>query len=222
MTKVRASGGGVAALRQQRSTRSIPTTSRSERDNDKRKLDIARHFKSMSTYSQIKTTFHILSLGLLTYPYWWIHSNPTRVNDAYGWHFQMLTILTLTVAYVQFWVALISDFAPKSDLVRNAKRILLLIACPCETLVSVLYWPIKLYDASLLAPPELLALFPLSADMSMHAMPAILLLIETFAFSEAIETSNLRAATAYGLYAVGYYFWTERNARLNGWYPYPM
>ena len=56
----------------------------------------------------------------------------------------------------------------------------------------------------------------------MHAVPTVLLLIETFYFSEAIETSNVKAAAAYVSYGTAYYFWTERNARLNGWYPYPM
>lgn len=102
------------------------------------------------------------------------------------------------------------------------KRTLLLIACPCETLVSSLYWPLKFYDPDLLAPPELMALFPLSADLSMHFVPTALLLIETFVFSEAIETSNTKAALCYATYGIGYYLWTERNARLNSWYPYPM
>lgn len=99
---------------------------------------------------------------------------------------------------------------------------LLLIASPCETLVSSLYWPIKLYNPDLLAPPEQMAGFPLSADFSMHLLPTVLMLIETFVFSEAIETSNSKASLVYAAYAIGYYFWTERNARLNSWYPYPM
>ena len=69
---------------------------------------------------------------------------------------------------------------------------------------------------------ELLKVFPMSADLSMHAIPTVLLLIETFVFSEAIETSNVKAAAAYAAYGISYYLWTERNARLNGWYPYPM
>lgn len=133
----------------------------------------------------------------------------------------MLTILTLTVAYIQFFVALLSDFT-RSKPLKALKRALLLIAAPCETLVSTLYWPIRFYDASLLAPPELIALFPLTADMSMHAIPTVLCLIEMFVFSEAIETSNVRAGLVYAAYATGYFFWTERNARLNGWFAYPM
>lgn len=172
--------------------------------------------------TRVKAAFHLLSVALLTYPYYWISSNPTKINSSYGWHFQMLTILTLSVAYAHFWVAVAQDLRPKSALLRSVKRALLLIACPCETLVSSLYWPIKFYDASLLAPPELMALFPIHADISMHAVPTVLLLIETFVFSAAIETSNARAALIYAAYGTGYYFWTERNARLNGWYPYPM
>lgn len=135
---------------------------------------------------------------------------------------QMFTILTLSLTYLACWVSLLSDYFPRNAFIKSAKRTLLLIACPCETLVSTLYWPIKLYDPTLLAPPEQLAMFPLSADLSMHAIPTILLLIETFVFSEAIETSNVKAALAYAIYGTGYYFWTERNAKLNSWYPYPM
>lgn len=135
---------------------------------------------------------------------------------------QMLTILTLTVAYVHFLVAFLQDLYPRSAATRSVKRTLLLIAAPCETLVSLLYWPIKFYDPSLLAPPELMAMFELSADLSMHALPTALCLIELFVFSEALETSNVRAAAVYCAYGAGYYFWTERNASLNGTYPYPL
>lgn len=169
-----------------------------------------------------KKLFHWISLALLSYPYYWIQKNPSRVNTAYGWHFQMFTILTLTLAYLQFVFCALSDAVPSSDVLRSAKRTLLLIAAPCETLVSTLYWPIKLYDATLLAPKELIALFPMHADLSMHAVPTILLLIEIFCFSEAFETENGNALLAYAVYGTSYYFWTERNARLNGWYPYPM
>lgn len=169
-----------------------------------------------------KRVFHWISLLLLSYPYYWIQKNPSRVNTSYGWHFQMFTILTLTLAYIQFAFCVLSDAMPGSKFLRSAKRTALLIAAPCETLVSTLYWPIKLYDATLLAPEELMKLFPMHADLSMHAVPTLLLLLETFVFSEAFETGNSKAFLAYAIYGTGYYYWTERNARLNGWYPYPM
>ncbi|ORY79927.1 FAR-17a/AIG1-like protein, partial [Protomyces lactucae-debilis] len=164
---------------------------------------------------------HALSVALLTYPYSYILRNPNEISSAYGWHFQFLTILTLTIAYIQFMLACLHDLTG-NETILELKQILLLIAGPVELLISVLWWGLKLVDPTLLIPEELLKVFPLSADLSMHANPAILLLIEIFFVSDALEHSTTTAAAIYAAYGTGYLVWLEHCAKMNGFYAYPM
>ncbi|BFZ55091.1 hypothetical protein PYCC9005_002130 [Savitreella phatthalungensis] len=56
----------------------------------------------------------------------------------------------------------------------------------------------------------------------MHAIPTILLLVEIFGMSEALEASTLVGMVTYSLYGLGYYAWIKHCQSINGWYPYPM
>ena len=179
-----------------------------------------------------RLSFHLAAVSALTYPFVWIVKHPNKMNAAYGWHFQYLTILTLTLAYATFVLAVVLDILPtnpKTSLgkavvfaVRATKRIFLIISAPAECLVSLIYWPLHFIDPTLLAPPELVAAFPLTADLSMHALPTILLLVEVFAFSGAFDASAATGASIYLGYGTGYYAWMTHCAGKNGWYPYPM
>lgn len=64
-------------------------------------------------------------------------------NEAYGWHFQYLTVIGLSLSTVAFVVALLADLtlSPRLFLAKN----LLSICCaPMEILISALYWSLRL------------------------------------------------------------------------------
>lgn len=179
-----------------------------------------------------KLLYHLLCVSALTYPFVYIATHPNKINAAYGWHFQYLTIVTLSLTYGVFVLAVLLDVLPTSPRtafgrtltggVRATKRAMLLVAAPAECLVSLIYWPIHFVDPTLLAPAELVAVFPLSADLSMHALPTLLLLVEVFALSEALDASPRTGAIIYGAFGAAYYAWVTHCASKNGWYPYPM
>lgn len=70
-------------------------------------------------------------------------ANGARRKDAYGSHFQYLTIIGLSLSTMTFTAALLADLllSPKLFLVKN---ILAECSAPLEVLISVLYWGIRL------------------------------------------------------------------------------
>lgn len=66
---------------------------------------------------------------------------PVR-NDAYGWHFQYLTILGLFLATLTFSFGLLADLtlSPRLFLVKNT---LSMTSAPLEVLITTLYWGIR-------------------------------------------------------------------------------
>ncbi|EGG03763.1 uncharacterized protein MELLADRAFT_30503, partial [Melampsora larici-populina 98AG31] len=64
------------------------------------------------------------------------------------------------------------------------------IALPLETLISLVYWPIFLYDPSLILPPPPAVKLTLSSDLSLHLFPALLLWTDHIFFSSGLDISN--------------------------------
>jgi hypothetical protein len=64
-------------------------------------------------------------------------------NQAYGWHFQYLTVIGLSLSTFTFAVALLADItsSPRLFLVKN---ILSTCSAPLEVVISVLYWGLRL------------------------------------------------------------------------------
>lgn len=135
-------------------------------------------------------------------------------NDAHGWHFQFLTIIGLALATLTFATALLADLTLSRRLffVKNA---LSAASAPMEVLISVLYWGIQAIDPKLVV-PDWLPRLALIDDMSFHAFPAIFLTIDLLFLSPPWTISALPAMGLSGCIAAGYWFWTERNYKLNG------
>lgn len=64
-------------------------------------------------------------------------------NDAYGWHFQYLTVIGLTLSTLTFITALLADVTLSRRLFL-VKNILSVCSCPMEVLISVLYWGLRM------------------------------------------------------------------------------
>jgi hypothetical protein len=141
------------------------------------------------------------------------------INDSYGWHFQYLTIIGLSIAYATFIFGLLADItlSPKLFLIKNS---LSLCSAPLEVVISVLYWGISAIDKELLVPPEI-HVSPW-ADVGFHAMPSILLTIDLLFLS---PPWTIRALPIMGLslvLAVSYWAWVEQCYRYNGLSVYPI
>jgi hypothetical protein len=64
-------------------------------------------------------------------------------NQAYGWHFQYLTVIGLSLSTVTFAVALLADVTLSRRLFL-VKNLLSVCSAPLEVLISVLYWGLRL------------------------------------------------------------------------------
>ncbi|KAF7719070.1 Integral membrane protein [Penicillium ucsense] len=148
-----------------------------------------------------------------------MHENPNRANEAYGWHFQYLTVIGLTLSTVTFLVALLADLTLSRRLFL-IKNLLSICSAPMEVLISVLYWGLRLIDERLVVPDW--ATIPLHADLGFHAVPSIVMLLDLLFFSPPWTISALPSLGLSSAIAFGYWVWIERCFLYNGWYPYPI
>lgn len=69
-------------------------------------------------------------------------------NEAYGWHFQYLTVIGLSLATLTFAAGLLADLtlSPRIFLVKN---LLSICSTPLEVLIGFLYWGLRLVGSNL-------------------------------------------------------------------------
>lgn len=155
---------------------------------------------------------------------------------------EYLTIVGVVCTGVTMAIAALRDLLPAVKALSTLKRALLLITMPLESVITAIYWPLLIFaqDLILSRPPNQpgvgepsafadqdLALFrlPLHKDLVMHAVPAVVLLID-FLLLEPKYTPPASTIGAIALVvAVGgtYTSWIEHCAKLsNGQFPYPF
>lgn len=142
------------------------------------------------------------------------------MTEAYGWHFQHLTIIGLSLSTLTFAVGLLADMTLHTTLF-TAKNTLSVASAPLEVLISLLYWGLRALDPKLVL-PEWAPTLPFSADFGFHAVPAIALGVDLLFFSPPYAVGVLPALGVSSVIAMGYWFWVEECYRHNGWYPYPI
>lgn len=167
----------------------------------------------------ISGLFHALGIMSFASSFVYLANFPSFINDSYGWHFQYLTILGLSIAFLTFVFGFLSDLtlSPKLFVLKNS---LALCSAPLEVLISILYWGICAIDSSLVVPPEV-DLNPY-ADIGFHLMPALLLSIDLLFFSPPWTIHAFPAMGLSSVLAFGYWAWVEHCFKHNGWYPYPL
>lgn len=143
-----------------------------------------------------------------------LHVNPNKINDSYGWHLQYLTVIGVYCALTTFSLALLADVTLSRRLF-FWKNIISATSTPMEVLISVLYWTIQTIDPSLLI-QEFLPRIPLGVDWAFHALPAIFLTVDLLLLSPPWTIGAMPSMGLSTGIAVIYWFWTERNAELNG------
>ncbi|KAL4866096.1 hypothetical protein BDV12DRAFT_187706 [Aspergillus spectabilis] len=146
---------------------------------------------------------HAFGLASFIWSFKYMHDNPNHANEAYGWHFQYLTVIGLSLATITFAVGLLADLtlSPRLFLVKN---LLSICSAPMEVLISILYWSLRL------------------VNISFHAIPSIVFLIDLLFLSPPWTVNIGPALGLSSAIAVSYWFWVERCFALNGWYPYPI
>lgn len=111
---------------------------------------------------------HFLGCASFGASYKWLVDNPNPVNDSYGWHFQYLTIIGLTISTVAFACGSLADVT-ESQMLFRVKNALSVCAAPMEVLISLLYWGLRIVDTRLVVPegmdlPVLAGEFCLQSD----------------------------------------------------------
>ena len=182
---------------------------------------IQRHpLQKLSSPSRGLSAFlHTLGLASFTYSYNWLLTHPNHINSAYGWHFQYLTIIGLTLATTTFILGLFADTSLSPRLFA-AKNVFSMCSAPMEVLVSLLYWGLRAIDPTLVVPKELE--LPLLADLGFHTAPSILLLVDLLFFSPPWTITIVPAIALSTVIALAYWFWIELCYSYNGFYPYPL
>jgi hypothetical protein len=67
-------------------------------------------------------------------------------NEAYGWHFQYLTVIGLALSTLTFAFALLADLTLSTRLFL-VKNLLSICSAPMEVLISVLYWSLRMVSS---------------------------------------------------------------------------
>ncbi|TFK77069.1 hypothetical protein BDN72DRAFT_754561 [Pluteus cervinus] len=186
--------------------------------------------------------FHSASAIIMAYAFHCLEGLPIddAISSQYGGHFQFLTIHGLLLAWITMVSGSILDLFPSVPFLKGAKRLFSMLSMPLSITISSIYWTLMAVFPALLLPPTNvppldaspagheevpLLRIPLSIDLGLHAVPAIVLLVDFFAF----ETKYSRKAVMVeswilaGIYASFYASWAEFCATHNdGIYPYPF
>ncbi|CAG8079193.1 unnamed protein product [Penicillium salamii] len=201
----------------------------------------------------ISALVHLVGLSSFFWAFKYMHENPNQANQAYGWHFQYLTVIGLTLSTLTFFVGLLADITLSRRLFL-VKNILSICSAPLEVLISVLYWGLRsvrsryqahIVHANLASRSMSDWSFPnglsfhfmpvrsstralchyganFVLDLSFHATPSIVMLIDLLFLSPPWTITVLPALMVSGTIAFGYWFWIEQCFAVNGWYPYPI
>ncbi|GFZ46314.1 hypothetical protein JCM24511_04561 [Saitozyma sp. JCM 24511] len=182
--------------------------------------------------------FHVAVAGIMARGF-------LGLNDlAAGKHieYQYLTIVGLMTSGVVMMLSAINDLLPATTFIRPIKRSLLLFSMPVEIVITSIYWTLVAIKPELMFPPnpdlldpfregepstasaDLLFRIPLWMDFSMHALPAISLLIDFFLFERRYKPpASTRGATLLAVcFGTTYSLWVEYCATINEKFPYPF
>ncbi|KAI9301072.1 FAR-17a/AIG1-like protein [Cunninghamella echinulata] len=173
---------------------------------------------SLSQYTCLALNVTGLFSNLLTfYAIHYLYINP-YAEQAFGGHFQYLTIIGLAIATVAFAVNMVRVFSPAS--LEMLYEVVYHVATPLEAIISVLYWTMVLVDPELLIPKDIEPI-PLLVDLGLHLYPTICLWIDLFFFKPTFKRSWRHFIYIYSF--VGFYYgWSYYCKLRNGHWPYPF
>ncbi|KAK6613815.1 integral membrane protein [Botrytis cinerea] len=77
----------------------------------------------------ISALIHLIGLASFSLSYKYLFDFPTFINSSYGWHFQYLTIIGLTLAFLTFVFGFLADItlSPRLFLIKNSLSLSILL-----------------------------------------------------------------------------------------------
>ncbi|CAX41398.1 uncharacterized integral membrane protein, putative [Candida dubliniensis CD36] len=96
-------------------------------------------------------------------------------------HYQFLTNLSLIYSLGVFGLGFFAHLT-RSESLYDLKNLLHPIGLALETIVAMVYWPLRLFCLHLLTPDPENFKIPLKLDLSVHLMPVVSLLIDYLVF----------------------------------------
>ncbi|KAF2645820.1 integral membrane protein-like protein [Massarina eburnea CBS 473.64] len=174
----------------------------------------------------ISAAVHAIGLVSFSTSFKFLVDNPNAITISFGWHFQYLTILGISISTLCFTSGLIADITNSRTLFK-VKNYLALVAAPIEVLICILYWGLRAIDDGLVIPPDV-PMLALVDDVGFHLTPAVLLTVDTLFLSPPWPThplspnASLITLLTSTTIAFLYWFWIELCYTRNGFYPYPI
>ena len=136
-------------------------------------------------------------------------------------HFQFLTNLSLIYTVGVFIIGLVGHLT-RSSFLFDLKNNLHPVALALESIVAIVYWPLRLFWLELLTKnPENFSL-ALSVDLSIHLMPVVSLLIDYLVFMPRWTIRNNTALGLITFLTTAYWFLLKYlvDTENGGRYPY--
>ncbi|GFF35169.1 hypothetical protein IFM51744_02693 [Aspergillus udagawae] len=145
---------------------------------------VAKHpVQRMSSPSRgFSALVHLIGLASFIGSFNFMHENPNRANEAYGWHFQYLTVIGLALSTLTFAFALLADLTLSTRLFL-VKNLLSICSAPMEVLISILYWSLRMIDERLVYngwyPYPIFEQVPFEGRVGLFVMSAIVMALST-------------------------------------------
>ncbi|KAL1916888.1 uncharacterized protein VTP21DRAFT_5085 [Calcarisporiella thermophila] len=146
--------------------------------------------------------------------------NNPKITRSFGSHYIFLTILGLLLSLIAFVIALLVDLTGEIKGLKSLSEFLLVIGIALESVITVLYWSISLYDRELLKHPDMPEI-PFLFDLSLHLFPAVFIWIDFLVFSKNFIRQNRHILFIY-IVAFCYGSWAHFCYLKNGFWAYPF
>lgn len=170
--------------------------------------------KLSSPSRQLSLLFHLTGIASFAASFRFLTTWVTPMSQAFGGHYQFLTIIGLTLAMFTFVVGLLADVTLSVHLF-YVKNVFSVCSAPLEVLVTILYWGLCAIDKGLVMPEEFqLGFLP---DFGFHAAPGLFLTLDLLLFSPPWTINGYSAMALSQTLAFLYWFWVEYCFSRNGW-----
>ncbi|OUM53816.1 hypothetical protein BVG19_g3137 [[Candida] boidinii] len=160
----------------------------------------------------------LISFGIGTNALFTLLSYVLPPQLATAGHFQFLTNLSLLLSII-FWFFNIINHIVKNNYLEQFKLITLWVATTLETIVFLVYWPLRLLAPGLIIAGEYI---PLWVDLSIHFVPFFTLTVEYYCFSKPCTLSFSTLSTICYTLTTVYWVWLHSKMDETSSFPYPF
>ena len=176
----------------------------------------------------VKRVLSIVSSATATYIYAralhtvFVRDANSVVVTSYGGHLQFVTILTLFASLLRQITCFLYSISGIRSL--NALQSWLgILTTPIEVIVTMLYWPLKIYKNGLVKDNRFGLVIDPELDRMCHLYPAIFEFITSTALcTRKWPRGNIIPFLVFSAVSGGYWLWFETTFKHNGFYPYPL